>query len=316
MTQTKTTASDATQTRARFEAALDRLIKQVKEDQHILAAVLCGSLSHDEVWDKSDIDLCLICTDDRKTKGYDVALVEDNINIHTTITPRTDFKKLVEGAQRNSFRHSVFAKSKLLFTKDPTLEGIYSEIQKIGARDTNVQLLRSGSGVVGNLYKAKKWFQLRGDLELTSLWLLYAANPLAQIEAGLAGEIIGREVIQQGLRLNPDLFQIVYVDLLNKKKTKMCVTLALQTVETYLERKAGRVFKLVFDYLEAEGDVRSTTDIEHFFTRNYDVGATMACEYLSDIGMIDKTSVPARLTTQSQLEVDELAFFYDGDDLG
>lgn len=39
--------------RERFQAALDQLIEQVQQDRHILAAVLCGSLSHDDVYDKS-----------------------------------------------------------------------------------------------------------------------------------------------------------------------------------------------------------------------------------------------------------------------
>ena len=93
--------------RQRFEAALDQLIEQVQQDRHILAAILCGSLSHDEVYDKSDIDLVLICTDDKKTKGHGVSLVVDDINIHTSVTPRDSFKKSIEGASTNSFSHST-----------------------------------------------------------------------------------------------------------------------------------------------------------------------------------------------------------------
>src|SRR5258707_3110284 len=39
----------------RFTAALASFIEQVKEDRSILAAVLCGSLSHDTVWAKSHV---------------------------------------------------------------------------------------------------------------------------------------------------------------------------------------------------------------------------------------------------------------------
>lgn len=301
--------------RDRFEAALDSLLDEVKQDNHILAAILCGSLSHDDVWDKSDIDLQLICTDDKKTKRHNVSLVADDINIHTGVIPRTDFKKSVEGAARNSFQHSVYAKSRLLFSTDPTIDRIYEDILRIGDRDTDIQLMRSASGAIYNLYKARKWFHLRGDLDLTALWILNAATSLAQIEAGLAGEVIERGVIQQGLRLNPDLFQIVYVDMLNRKKTKKAVGSALDTIESYIEQKAKTLFKLVLDYLEGEGDVRSASEIEHFFERNYDADAIMACEYLSDIGLIDKASTPVKLTTRSQLEVEELAFFYEGDHL-
>ena len=45
---------------------VDRLVEQLKQDRSVLAAVLCGSLSHDTVWAKSDIDLVLVTIDDRK----------------------------------------------------------------------------------------------------------------------------------------------------------------------------------------------------------------------------------------------------------
>jgi len=34
----------------KFTEALDDLVAQVKADRSILAAILCGSLSHDVVW--------------------------------------------------------------------------------------------------------------------------------------------------------------------------------------------------------------------------------------------------------------------------
>jgi len=68
------TIPDLAQATARFEAALDVLIDQVRKDRHILAGILCGSMSHDVVWDKSDIDLILICSDDRKTKSHNIGI--------------------------------------------------------------------------------------------------------------------------------------------------------------------------------------------------------------------------------------------------
>jgi predicted nucleotidyltransferase len=52
----------------KFTEALDDLVAQVKEDRSILAAILCGSLSHDTVWAKSDIDLALVTIDDKKVE--------------------------------------------------------------------------------------------------------------------------------------------------------------------------------------------------------------------------------------------------------
>ncbi len=60
------TKSAAAEIEQKFQAALDVLIGQVKRDRSILAAILCGSLSHDTVWAKSDIDLVLVTIDDKK----------------------------------------------------------------------------------------------------------------------------------------------------------------------------------------------------------------------------------------------------------
>ena len=42
-------------------------------------------------------------------------------------------------------------------------------------------------------------------------------------------------------------------------------------------------------------------------------GVTVACEYLADQGLIGKVSTQARLTKKSNVEVQELAFFYKGE---
>ena len=54
--------------RQTFIEALDTLVDQVKGDRSVLAAILCGSLSYDTVWTKSDIDLVLVTIDDRKVE--------------------------------------------------------------------------------------------------------------------------------------------------------------------------------------------------------------------------------------------------------
>jgi uncharacterized protein len=42
-------------------------------------------------------------------------------------------------------------------------------------------------------------------------------------------------------------------------------------------------------------------------------GVTTACEYLADRGLIGKASTPVHLTKKSNVQVQELAFFYTGE---
>src|SRR2546426_5578447 len=131
--------------RQKFIAALDALVEQVKADRSVLAAILCGSLSYDTVWAKSDIDLVLVTIDDKKTSQGDFALYADGVNVHALLMPRADFRKSVEGSIRNSFGHSFLAKGRLLYTHDETIADLCSRLHTIGERDTQGQLLAAGA---------------------------------------------------------------------------------------------------------------------------------------------------------------------------
>jgi hypothetical protein len=293
-----------------FAVALDRLIEQVGEDRSILAALLCGSLSHDTVWAKSDIDLVFVTVDDKKVDEGHVALSADGVNVHAMLVPRAAFRRMVDGSLRNSFTHSFLTKGRLLYTHDPTIAALCATLSDIGARDRQVQLLCVATQALPPIDKAHKWFVTRGDLDYTALWLLYAATPLAQMEVIGAGLLVDREVIPQAMRLNPAFFRKVYADVLNTPKTRETVQAALDAVDDFVARRAPTVFAPILEYLATVGDVRSCRDLELHFSRNFDIeGVTTACEYLAARGLIGKASAATRLTKKSNVDVQELAFF-------
>src|SRR3954463_11385747 len=94
----------------KFTEALDALVEQIRGDRSVLAAILCGSLSHDTVWAKSDIDLVLVTIDDKKVAPANLALDAGGLNVHAFLTPRAEFRRMVEGSVRNSFVHSMLTK--------------------------------------------------------------------------------------------------------------------------------------------------------------------------------------------------------------
>src|SRR6266478_3393998 len=245
----KTMSTRAESIRKKFTAALGDLVTQIKEDRSVLAAILCGSLSHDTVWEKSDIDLALVTIDDKKVESASLALNADGVNVHAFLMPRTEFRKTVEGAVRNSFMHSLLAKGRLLYTHDQTIADLCAKLHEIGERDAQVQLLAAGTHALGPIDKAHKWFVTRGDLDYTALWILYAATPLARIEVIGARLLADREVIPQAMKLNPAFFQMVYAGLLNAKKTRKSVQAALDAIDNYVAQRADTLFRPVIDHL-------------------------------------------------------------------
>ena len=293
-----------------FTAALDKLVEQIKGDRSILAAILCGSLSHDAVWAKSDVDLVLVTLDDKKSQEGSVSLYADGVNVHALLISRTEFRQTVEGSLGQSFMHSFLAKGKLLYTHDETIAALFERLGAIGERDTAVQLLHAATCALPCLYKAHKFFITRGDLDYTALWILAAATSIAQIEIISRHLLADREVIPQALKLNPTLFKTIYSDLLNTKKTKKNIQAALDVLDAYLAERAPSLFALVLEHLRDVEEARSASEIEAHFKRNYNItGVTTACEYLADQGLIGKAATPVRLTKKSNVMVQELAFF-------
>lgn len=294
----------------KFTAALDALVDDLKRDRSVLAAILCGSLSHDTVWEKSDIDLALVTIDDSKSLQGHRTINADGVNVHAFLLPRMKFRTLVEGSLRNSFMHSLLAKGRLLYTHDDTIAALVERLHSIGQRDTAIQLLHAGSAAIGSIHKAHKWLVTRGDLDYSSLWILYSATPLAQIEVLSRRMLVDREVIPQALKLNPEFFKIVYTDLLNSKKTRKTVEGALAAVDKYMSDRATTLFAPVIDHLREVGETRSCTEIDDHFAKNFGIEAvTGVCEYLADQRLIGKASTAVQLTKRSTVDVQELAFY-------
>lgn len=295
---------------ALFNAALESFVNKVRQDRYIIAAILFGSLSHDVVWRKSDIDIILIGREEKPAKDF--YLVENGINIHGYLIPRSKFKQTLEGALQGSMIHSSFALSTLLFTTDATIREYYQNAQSMGAFDRDMRLIRAGSSLLYTLAKAEKWFYMRKDLSYSFLWIMYSVEHLATIEVVLRGTITSREVIPQALKINPDFFNKIYYDLIHQKKDEAVIQNALDMINHFLDDKVHLLFGTVLAYLADAGGIRTTSELDEYFYKQTQLHTlSNIYEWLADKGIIQKVPSPLRLTHKSQVTVDEAAYYYD-----
>ncbi|MCH8295423.1 hypothetical protein IH992_30425 [Candidatus Poribacteria bacterium] len=296
----------------RYQDAVDSLVAKVKKDRNIIAAILGGSFSYDQVWEKSDLDIELISRDGINRNGY--SLVENGVNIHASVTPRNSFKRTLEGARQGSFMHSFFSRSTLLFSDDESIKEWYQQnanLHGIGARDKELQLLSVITGPLSSLAYAEKQFYVNNDLLYSFTSILAAVEELARVEVLLNDENPSREVIQPALEYNPDFFKAVYSDLLNREKDEEVIQDALNRVNAYLDEKLF-IFQPILDYLaEAEG-IRSATELNTYFGEKMGEGTRLdnAYQWLARKGVIEQISIPTKLTLKSQIEVEEAAYYY------
>src|SRR5215471_12595247 len=217
----------------RYETAMAKLANRLREDDAVLAAVVCGSLAYDRVWHKSDIDLVIVTVDDQKKVTEEgLGLIEDDINVHALVLRRESFRKLMESSRRNSFEHSYLARGRLLFSKDQTLAGLYDRIDQIGDSDKQLRLIELLGFVLPCLDKAGKWLTVKRDYPYAALYVLHAAGGLVGIEVTLAGKLASREVLAQAQELNPGLFGMIYQDMIGKRPSAARITKEMGAIET------------------------------------------------------------------------------------
>ena len=301
---------DKSEVARRYEAALDSFVDKAKIDSQILAVILLGSLSYDTVWERSDIDLCLVMQEG-KLRKTSYSLVADGISIHAFLQTRSEFKKTVEGNIGSSFMHSVLSKGKIVYSRDTTIDELYANRTYLGDRDKEIRLLAAGAWLLPGLTKARKFLDVKRDPAYSFIWLTKCLDQIATIEVVSRGEIATREVIGQAMRLSPDYFAPLYRSLIDDPKTDENVRRTLETIEANLLERAPELFKLVFDHLDDSRGVRSSTEIASYFAQNYGVDVDLVCEWLADMGLIDLAASPVRLTDRSRTDFDEAAYYYD-----
>src|SRR5580765_6586441 len=133
---------------ARFEKALQLFLERVRADSNLLAAVLVGSLSEETVWRRDAIFLWLIekdgVTKRLRADGEDPrvfrTLVEEGVNLHVELIPRSRFKRMVEGSARTAFRYSFFTRRKLVYCNDDSLGQWFEAADTMALRDQEREL--------------------------------------------------------------------------------------------------------------------------------------------------------------------------------
>ena len=141
---------------------------------------------------------------------------------------------------------------------------------------------------------------------------MFVVEQLARVETIMHGEVPTRKAIYQARVYNPNFFDAVFTNLINKEKDEETVRQTLEMIDRYLEDRTFTLFQPLFDFLMSAGGTRTATELsEYFGVRQAWVG--LVCEWLAQKGVIEQFSSPLRLTKESQISVEEAAYYYDED---
>jgi hypothetical protein len=306
---------------ARFEAALEQLIERIAEDRYVLAVVLVGSLSRETIWHRESLGLWVIEADgvsrrlpsDGKDERVFRILVENGINIHAEVIPRSRFKQMVEGASRTAFSCNFFALRQMVYSKDPSIDSWFKKANGMATKDQERELLTFSTWTIHAQRHAQKRLVIKGDLELAAQETLGAAHSVAHTEIIRRGQVWEQDVIYRAMEGAPALFQTIYLDVLSRRKNRRVLSKALEAIDGYLDTHYKAHLKPLLGYLKKQDRVVPLSEIsDHFaFSQLHPWHLESACEWLERKGVLQKFSAPFKLTKRSQGRVEEPAYFVD-----
>jgi hypothetical protein len=305
----------------RFETALAQFVERIMADRYVLAIVEEGSLRPETIWARHALSLWIIEADgvtrrlpsDGTDERVFRILVENGIDIHAEVIPRSRFKKMVEGASRTAFSHNFFAKRRIVASKDKSIDGWFTKADRLATKDQERELLAFSTWTIHSAIHARKRLEIKGDLELASQETLGAAHSVAHTEIIRRGEVWEDDVIYRAIDGAPELFKTIYRHVLAKPKNRKVLAAALDAVDAYLEEHYEAYLKPLLDYLKKQNRVVPLSEIsDHFaFSQVHPGHLEAACEWLERKGLLEKVSAPFKLTKRSLERVEEPAYFLD-----
>jgi hypothetical protein len=303
---------------ARFEAALNQLIERLAEDRYVLAAVLVGSLSEETIWDRESLGLWIIEADGvtrrLRSDGNDERifriLVENGINIHAEVIPRSRFKQMVEGSSRTAFSCNFFAERRIVYSIDSSIDNWFKQANTVAMKDQERELLAFSTWTIHAHLHAKQRLEVQGDVELARQEVIGAAHSVAHTEIIRQGKVWEQDAIYKAIDGDPELFKTIYLDVLANRKSRTVLTAALEAIDGYLERHYKAYLKPLLGYLKKENRVVPLSEIsDHFAVSQVHPGhLESACEWLERRGRLEKLSAPFKLTKRSLEHVEEPAY--------
>lgn len=315
------TNNDDVEKVARFQAALNQLSERIAADRYVLAIVLVGSLSPETIWRRETLGLWIIEADgvsrrlpsDGEDERVFRILVENGINIHVEVIPRSRFKKMVEGASRTAFSCNFFARRQIVYSKDPSIDTWFKQADSIATKDQERELLTFSTWTIHAHRHARKRLDLKGDLELAAQDILGAAHSVAHTEIIRQGQVWEQDVIYRAIEEAPELFQTIYLDVLAKRKNRLVLSKALDAIDAYLDTHYRAYLKPLLSYLKKQNRVVPLSEMsDHFaFSQVHPWHLESACEWLERKGLLEKVSAPFKLTKRSLERVEEPAYFFN-----
>jgi len=289
----------------RYEEAVDSFVEKVRDDPNVIAVIIYGSVAQGTAWEKSDVDVTIIVRDQKLANtGY--GIYEDNITFGLDICQRSELRRSMEKSLSGSIDHSMSATSKVIYTRDDSLYEYFDDMKRVGRADMEKGIFALVNTLICMMNKIEKWIAVKNDVTYARLYVVKAAETIAQMEVVSHYQVPTREAILQAEAINPGLMATFYREPMSREMTEPEIRALLIKMDGYIQEHMDQVLNVANEYF-GDGEVKTGTMIaKHFQTSMHFIYSVL--DYLCARGHMEKISQTIRITPKSKLAVEEVAY--------
>ncbi|MGC9779622.1 MAG: hypothetical protein HZR80_10310 [Candidatus Heimdallarchaeota archaeon] len=184
--------------REKFDTTLELFVERAKQDTQVLGIILFGSLAHNRVYERSNINIMVVTKEG--SSGYK-RIVENGIPFDIGIYNINAFRRNIFGRRRVAY-HQSLSRSRLLFSRDNSIDDMYNNISKsISGQDQEINRILYHGATHYDLKKAEKFLYIKDKPEY-SMWLVvHALSVMGYLMCYMNGIFPPREVILEAKKL-------------------------------------------------------------------------------------------------------------------
>lgn len=299
------TCEERNDIRKRFEDALQSFTDRLRPDPNVIAVILCGSLSNDTVWEKSDMDVGVVVRE-QNLPVTSFCAEEDGLIINVDIKKEFDFKRMLEKSLGSGFLYSYYAKARIVYTKDESLRDYLASAQNVGADDRALIFFQMATGMIYYIEKTEKWLTVKKDPQYAQLWILKAAEHYANMRLVLDGRPPSREAILKVMEYAPERIEHVYLRPMRGYMSLGEIKDSLDYFKKFLEDNIELIKKPVMEFM-SDGEVHTVTAlVKRFGCSSHDIYHVF--DFLAQMGVVGRMSEAAAVTPRSKKAIDEVVF--------
>lgn len=270
-----------------YQRAFTKATEELKKKKSVVAILVFGSVINGDIWEKSDIDIMVISSEEQK-EIRNIYSDYNDIPVHIRLISKDDLIRLCSSDNKGEHIHRLFSSSKLIYSRDKDIDKLYDEerfYSDFHREKWNISFL---SKLLKSMSECKKYLYMESIYNAYTLCNIVLRD-YSKLIVNFSGYIINRDIVTMALSIDEELCKEVDKFFKDKNDLRNTIQEFLDFIESRISSDIKLYAAIVIQYLEHKECHLSSNEIrEGLCLKNYNINMEEILTKLHELKIINK----------------------------